>query len=104
MKRCATKSEKTGFRRRISSMLGHDIVLSPGRTLVLFTDGVNEALDGDDEEFGMERVATLLDPQKGRPAAEQASVLLNAVRSHRGARQGQDYVTVIVIRSVSIDD
>jgi serine phosphatase RsbU (regulator of sigma subunit) len=83
-----------------------DLVLSPGHTIVLFTDGVNEAFDADDDEFGMERVAALLASQKGRPAAEQTSALLNAVRTHRGARQGQDDVTVMVIRSVaaSIDD
>ena len=80
------------------------VALPPGRTLVLFTDGVNEALDGDEQEFGMERVAALLDARKGRPAAEQASALLGAVRSHRGARQGQDDVTVMVLRSVAVRD
>jgi serine phosphatase RsbU (regulator of sigma subunit) len=81
-----------------------DVVLSPGRTVVLFTDGVNEALDGDGQEFGMERVAALLDSKKGLPAAAQASALLNAVHAHRGARQRQDDVTVMVLRSVSTDE
>ena len=81
-----------------------DLDLSPGRTIVLFTDGLNEALDADDEEFGMERVAALLALHKARPAAEQASALLSAVRAHRGARQAQDDVTVMVLRSLSTDD
>ena len=75
--------------------------LTPGHTLVLFTDGVNEALDADENEFGLERVAALVSALRGRPAAEQAAALLAAVRQHRGARQGQDDVTVMVLRSVS---
>ncbi|HTM34825.1 MAG TPA: SpoIIE family protein phosphatase [Vicinamibacterales bacterium] len=81
-----------------------DVSLSPGRTLVLFTDGVNEALDADDQEFGLERVAALVSALRGRPAAEQAAALLAAVREHRGGRQGQDDVTVMVLRSVSAED
>jgi serine phosphatase RsbU (regulator of sigma subunit) len=34
-------------------------------------------------------------------AAEQAAALLDAVRRHRGARQAQDDVTVMVIRAVA---
>jgi serine phosphatase RsbU (regulator of sigma subunit) len=77
------------------------VPLPPGAALALFTDGVNEALDGGDVEFGTERVATMMAAMSQRPAAEQAAVLLEAVRGHRGARQGQDDVTVMVIRSVS---
>jgi len=77
------------------------VTLSPGAALVLFTDGVNEALDGDNAEFGIERVATLMGALAGRSASDRAAALLEAVRSHRGARQMQDDVTVMVIRSLA---
>lgn len=73
--------------------------LDPGAEVVLFTDGVDEALDADDVEFGTERVAAMLDANRGRTAAEQAATLLSAVRRHRGARQSQDDVTVMVVRA-----
>ena len=75
--------------------------LQPGTELVLFTDGVNEALDADEVEFGTDRVAALMKAMEDRTAAEQAAALLEAVRRHRGARQGQDDVTVMVIRAVA---
>lgn len=78
-----------------------ELGLTPGRSLVLFTDGVNEALDAEGQEFGVERVAALLAAHRGRPAADQAAAVLSAVRAHRGARQSQDDVTVMVIRSVA---
>jgi serine phosphatase RsbU (regulator of sigma subunit) len=74
--------------------------LDPGSEIVLFTDGVNEALDGDDVEFGTERVSAMLEASRGRTAAEQAAALLSAVRRHRGLRQSQDDVTVMVIRAI----
>lgn len=76
------------------------LCLDPGSEVVLFTDGVDEALDGNDVEFGTERVSAMLDTNRGRTAGEQAAMLLSAVRRHRGARQAQDDVTVMVIRAV----
>jgi sigma-B regulation protein RsbU (phosphoserine phosphatase) len=78
--------------------------LEPGTQIVLFTDGVNEALDADDVEFGTERVASFLKAMRHRSAAEQVAALLGAVRRHRGMRQSQDDVTVMVIRAAGIDD
>jgi serine phosphatase RsbU (regulator of sigma subunit) len=74
--------------------------LEPGTGLVLFTDGVNEALDADDEEFGIERVASLMKAMQHRTAAEQTAALLDSVRRHRGVRQSQDDVTVMVVRAI----
>jgi serine phosphatase RsbU (regulator of sigma subunit) len=76
------------------------VTLPPERQIVVFTDGVNEALDEAGDEFGMARVGDLLASVHRRPAAEQAAALLDAVRAHRGARQSQDDVTVMVIRSL----
>ena len=75
--------------------------LDPGSEIVLFTDGVNEALDADDVEFGAERVSAMLKTHGESSAAEQATALLEAVRRHRGARQWQDDVTVMVVKQIS---
>jgi phosphoserine phosphatase RsbU/P len=76
------------------------VTLAPGRQMVMFTDGVNEALDETGDEFGMARVSAVLASVNGRSAAVQAAALLDAVRTYRGARQTQDDVTVMVIRSL----
>jgi sigma-B regulation protein RsbU (phosphoserine phosphatase) len=77
-----------------------DVELGPGTDLVIYTDGVNEALNAHDEEFGHAKVATIGQRLRGHGAAEQAAALLAEVRAHRGVRQPQDDVTVMVIRSL----
>ncbi|MDH4063724.1 MAG: serine/threonine-protein phosphatase, partial [Acidobacteriota bacterium] len=77
-----------------------ETTLPPGSLLVAFSDGVVEAMDAQDEEFGIERVVTLLLARRRASAAELCAALLDAVRRHRGARQHQDDVTVLVVRAV----
>lgn len=76
-----------------------DTTLPPGTVLVAFSDGVVEALDSEDEEFGLERVEALVSARQAATAADLCAALLGAVREHRGSRQHQDDVTVMVIRS-----
>ncbi len=75
-----------------------DISVPAGSILVAFTDGVIEALDGRDLEFGAERVSRLVDGLRQAPAATLCAALLDEVRRHRGARQHQDDVTVLVVK------
>jgi len=78
----------------------HDLTLAPGSLLVAYTDGVSEARDDDDEEFGEARLADLLASHSELPAAQLCSGILDAVRRHRGNRQDQDDVTVFVVRAL----
>jgi len=78
----------------------HDLTLEPGALLVAYTDGVSEARSEDDDEFGEERLAALLAANGQLPAAQLCSGILDAVRRHRGSRQDQDDVTVLVVRSL----
>ena len=78
----------------------HDITLEPGALLVAYTDGVSEACNHDDEEFGDHRLAELVGAHGRSSAAELCSGILDAVRRHRGSRQDQDDVTVLVVRAL----
>lgn len=72
--------------------------LHAGETLVLFTDGVSEALDVNDELFSDERLVAHLEARPGRDARETASGVLDAVRAYAtGARQSDD-ITVLAVR------
>ncbi|MFA5909725.1 MAG: SpoIIE family protein phosphatase [Vicinamibacterales bacterium] len=81
------------------SFASHDVTLEPGALLVAYTDGVSDALDEADEEFGDARVATLMAANGQAPAAHLCSCILDAVRRHRGGRQDQDDVTALVVRA-----
>jgi len=75
------------------------LTLPHGGVLVAYTDGMSEARDAQDEEFGDERLATMLTDGRRRSAAELCAGILDAVRAHRGARQDQDDVTALVVKA-----
>jgi len=71
--------------------------LDPGDLLVLYTDGLTEAEDSDEEEFGVDRltavVASLSDPTADHACEE----LLRAVDRHTDGTPLQDDATLVVV-------
>jgi sigma-B regulation protein RsbU (phosphoserine phosphatase) len=72
--------------------------LRPGDTLVLFTDGVTEAFNPDQELFGEERLLRQLAEEPGRDAAETTRSVVEAVRRHAAGAKPSDDLTVVSIR------
>jgi sigma-B regulation protein RsbU (phosphoserine phosphatase) len=74
------------------------IELQEGETLVLYTDGVSEAFDTNQELFGEERLVTELQCATSRTARETTRGVLEAVRRYaEGAKQSDD-ITVLSVR------
>lgn len=72
--------------------------LEPGDTLVLFTDGVTEAMDPDDQLFGIPRLKNVLMGQLECPLEHLQKCVLEAVQNFtRGARQADD-LTLLIVR------
>jgi sigma-B regulation protein RsbU (phosphoserine phosphatase) len=72
--------------------------LEPGDTLVLFSDGVTEAMDPEDNEFGTDRLKQALEAQQREGVEEvQADVLAAITEFARGASQRDD-ITIMVAR------
>src|SRR5215471_20068501 len=77
--------------------------LEPEDTLVLFSDGVTEAMDPDEQLFGVPRLREVLaDKAKLRLEEIQKSVLEAVENFTRGARQADD-LTLLLIRYRSAD-
>ena len=76
------------------------IELPPGSILLAFTDGANEAQNDRGEEFGEAALSELLVQAHDQSAARICEMILHAVRVHRGSRQDQDDVTVMILKSV----
>jgi sigma-B regulation protein RsbU (phosphoserine phosphatase) len=72
--------------------------LNPGDTLVLFTDGVTEAADPTDDEYGEERLAALVGSMKDRPSEEIVEAIHNAVAAFTQGAPAADDITVVVAR------
>jgi phosphoserine phosphatase RsbU/P len=74
------------------------VTLEPGDTLVLFSDGVTEAMDPDEEMFGREGLLKALKGQRDAPLDQLQKTILDSVESFtRGASQADD-VTVLLVR------
>jgi phosphoserine phosphatase RsbU/P len=74
------------------------VKLEPGDTLVLFSDGVTEAMDPDDQLFGAPRLKEVLTGLMDTPLEEiQKKVLESVENFSRGAPQTDD-VTLLLVR------
>jgi phosphoserine phosphatase RsbU/P len=75
--------------------------LHPGDVLVLFSDGVTEASDPNDQEFGEGRLAELVASLRDRPAAEIVDEIHKAVAVFSEGAPAADDITVVVARRVA---
>jgi sigma-B regulation protein RsbU (phosphoserine phosphatase) len=75
-----------------------EVRVAPGDLLVIFSDGVTEAVDADGEEFGDERLAACLATVRGRSAAETLRAVQDAVSAFVGTEPARDDMTVMVLR------
>jgi len=81
------------------------IVLAAGDCLLMFTDGITEAMDENEEMFGDDRLAALLAQlAPGRSARGIVDGLMHEYDRFRRGRLGLDDVTVVVIRCVEQED
>jgi len=75
-----------------------NVVLKPGSTLVLYTDGVTDAESVNNQWFGEDRLIQTVERARGGSMAELADAVLSAVDVFaRGAEQADD-VTLLAFR------
>ena len=74
--------------------------LRPGDVLVLYTDGVTEAINDREEEFGEQRLLIVITENRMLPAAELLEKILAAINSFAGNRPQHDDITLMVLRAV----
>jgi serine phosphatase RsbU (regulator of sigma subunit) len=74
--------------------------MEPGDILVLFSDGVTEAVDPNDQDFGEQRLADLVASLRDRPAKEIVEAIHSAVAKFTQGAPPADDITVVVARRV----
>jgi sigma-B regulation protein RsbU (phosphoserine phosphatase) len=82
------------------------VMLPPGTTLLLYTDGLTDAYDPQGSQFGLERVRTCLQDYAHAPAQVVCDRLLRAVTQHQDAAQQHDDVTLVAVHvgAPTLDD
>ena len=76
------------------------VTLAPGDTLILYTDGVSEAMNSEGEEFGVDRLMRIFNERAPASAKEANEVILQAVVEFADGYPQSDDVTCLVLRRV----
>ncbi|HUD71019.1 MAG TPA: PP2C family protein-serine/threonine phosphatase [Dongiaceae bacterium] len=74
------------------------VVLRPGNVVVIYSDGITEAADAQDEQFGLERLKTLVAAHADLPARALVELIFKKVEAFSGRARPVDDQTVMVIR------
>jgi sigma-B regulation protein RsbU (phosphoserine phosphatase) len=82
-----------------ASFGSHSMKITPGTLLVAYTDGVSEARNGGDEEYGEARLLSVIERCRGEAAVRICAILLDEIRAFRGSQQDQDDVTIMVVKA-----
>lgn len=80
------------------TMKSHTIKFLPGDTLLLYTDGVTEAMNEDFDEFGIGRLEQAVLKNRQRPAKLIARSITKAIRTHAGDTPQFDDITLVVVK------
>jgi serine phosphatase RsbU (regulator of sigma subunit) len=88
-----------GAGERFEKMLcEHSQPLSPGDVIVMYTDGITEAMDADGELFGDTALAHLLASQQHLDAAGIRERVLREVKAFVGDAEPHDDMTMVVVK------
>ncbi len=74
--------------------------LEPGDLLCMYTDGIIEAMDRNEREFGTDRLVRVVKANRTRSAKEIGLEVLASVA--KWGREGQDDRTVVIVRAVQV--
>jgi phosphoserine phosphatase RsbU/P len=83
---------------RAASYEEGEVELEPGDTIVMFTDGISEAMNAADDEWGEEELARAARASLGRPAAETIARIMEAADRFAGGAPQHDDMTLVVLR------
>jgi sigma-B regulation protein RsbU (phosphoserine phosphatase) len=74
------------------------ISMESGDVLVLYSDGITEAMNNKEEEFGESRLIQTISQNREKPSLEIIENILSTVRQHIGAVPQMDDMTLLVIK------
>ncbi len=100
IERLQTGGLPLGLMRNARYECGHT-TLTPGDLLLVFTDGLVEAENDREEEYGEHRMLAMLDSHSGRAAAEVLQGLMQSADWFVGSAPQHDDITCLVLRAVA---
>jgi sigma-B regulation protein RsbU (phosphoserine phosphatase) len=77
------------------------VALQVGDLVAVFSDGIPEATDADEQEFGADRLAELLVAHASEPVDEIVAVVTRTVEKWIHNPEGRDDLTLVLLRRTS---
>lgn len=74
--------------------------MQPGDTLIIYSDGITEAMNVGDEEYGEKRFIEITCQHREQSANQLVSTITKDVQNHAGERPQFDDITLVVIKRV----
>jgi sigma-B regulation protein RsbU (phosphoserine phosphatase) len=88
-----------GFQRKFEEMLEESTLpLASGDVLVLFTDGITEAMNEEADLFGERRLGRLLEEHAHLPSEALRERILRALQTFVGSADQHDDMTIVVLK------
>jgi len=81
-----------------TSFAARTLTLGPGDVLVAYSDGITDAVNVKDEEFGEHRLLEVIKRNREETACKLVDAIVNAVQLHSGVAPQMDDMTILVIR------
>ncbi|HRQ37330.1 MAG TPA: SpoIIE family protein phosphatase [Chloroflexota bacterium] len=75
-----------------------ETVFRQGDTLILYTDGVTEAMNEDFDEFGLDRLRVTVEAARQRQPGEIVTAVTQAIHVHAGDTPQFDDITLVVMK------
>jgi len=75
-----------------------EIPLNPGDVVVLYTDGITEAINMNKVLYGLERLCEVVVENRQGSAEEIKQVVIDDVRKHIGTQKVFDDITLVVMK------
>jgi len=82
----------------LAQFRGLELQLEQGDTLIFYTDGVNEAINEQHEQFGVPRLVELVLTHGNRSPKDLLQEILAAVQTFSVGMEQQDDITVMIMR------
>ncbi len=77
----------------------HEIPLSPSDRIFMYSDGVTEAMNAEEEQFGFDNLCTIIESTRAVPLDQCVATLLEAVKNWRGGPSTDD-ISILVFEIV----
>ncbi len=85
------------------SLHDSEVELAPGDVLLLYTDGVTEAMNEREEEFGAERLASLLADGGHLTASALIDEITHEVEQFTGGGPNSDDLTMVIVKRLAAE-